>query len=129
MVGLLLRELARRVFTRGEDQWEYCFFFLLTVGCFALPTPNRVSRFIVPVEPKVSQCACMIHTQQKLYLDALRFLMGAIHVNCDCTCSWCDDNGCKKWAGMCTSLHAFSEELACPKVDLLAGDASGGFEF
>ncbi|CAM9212837.1 unnamed protein product [Ectocarpus sp. 12 AP-2014] len=81
------------------------------------------------VEPKVSQCACMIHTQQNLYLDALRFFMAAIHANCDCTCSWCEGQGCQKWVGMCKSLHAFSEALACPKVDLLAGDASGGFEF
>lgn len=77
----------------------------------------------------MSQCACQIHTQQLLYLKALGFLMPAIHANCDCTCSWCDELGCKKWAGMCESLGNFSQSLACDKVDLLEGDPNGGFEF
>ncbi|CAN0331182.1 unnamed protein product [Pylaiella littoralis] len=81
------------------------------------------------VEPRVSQCACEIHTQQSLYLEALAMVMGSMHEDCDCTCSWCDGGeGCKKWTGMCRNLHNFSEELLCEKVDLLAEDTEGGFE-
>lgn len=81
------------------------------------------------VEPKVSQCACQIHTQQSLYLDALKWLMPSVHTNCDCSCDWCDGGeGCKKWSDL-RSLHNFSEELCCAKVDLLEGDPSGGFEY
>lgn len=83
----------------------------------------------IAVEPKVSQCACQIHTQQSLYLEALGFVMGSVHEDCDCTCRWCEGgHGCKRWAEMCRSLHNFSECLMCEKVDLLAEDSNGGFE-
>lgn len=81
------------------------------------------------VEPKVAQCACETHTQQSLYLEALGFVMGSMHEDCDCTCSWCDGgDGCKKWLGMCKNLHNFSEAFMCEKVDILAEDSEGGFE-
>lgn len=76
----------------------------------------------------MSQCACEIHTQQELCLDALGFYMVAVHINCDCTCSWCDGLGCKKWTGMCESLGKFSQGLACEKVNLLEGEPNGGSE-
>lgn len=80
------------------------------------------------MEPKVSQCACQIHTQQKQYLDSLGFLMGGVHRDCDCTCDWCDGEGCQKWIDMCRNLHSFSDGFACAKVNLLEKDSSGGFE-
>lgn len=77
----------------------------------------------------MSQCACQIHTQQGLYLESLRWLMGCVHTDCECTCDWCDGEGCRRWSSCFRSLHNFSEELCCAKVDLLEGDSSGGFEY
>lgn len=90
---------------------------------------STVRFWCVTVEPKVSQCACQIHTQQGLYLKAFEMLMPAIHANCDCTCKWCDGgSGCGKWMAMCKDLHSFSEALACEKVDFLEEDRGGRFE-
>ncbi|CAB1107057.1 unnamed protein product [Ectocarpus sp. CCAP 1310/34] len=80
------------------------------------------------VEPKISPCACQIHTQQGLYLK-VEMLMPAMHSNCDCTCKRCDGgSGCGKWMAMCKDLHSFSEALACEKVDFLEEDRGGKFE-
>ncbi|CAN0402065.1 unnamed protein product [Pylaiella littoralis] len=81
------------------------------------------------VEPRASRCACEIHTQQSLYLEALGMLMGSMHDNCDCTCRWCEGGeGCKRWLGMCRSLHNFSDEFMCEKVDMLGEDKEDEFE-
>ena len=70
---------------------------------------------------KTDQCACKIHTQQDLYLKALREvdLQGRVA----CACRWCsapDGQAARK--GMWDHLGTFSEALACPKVDLREGD-------
>lgn len=81
------------------------------------------------VEPKVAQCACETHTQQSLYLEALGFVMGSMHEDCECMCTWCNgEDGCKRWLQMCRSLHNFSNEFMCDKVDMLAEDSGGEFE-
>lgn len=75
--------------------------------------------------PKIQQCACQIHTQQQLYLTALKMYLKAMHpAGCKCECAWCKI-GCSQWVHMCENLGNFSQCLACDKVDLLGGDAEG----
>lgn len=97
---------------------------------FLSPAAMSIFLFLcLAVEPRASQCACEIHTQQSLYLEALGMLMGSMHDNCDCTCRWCEGGeGCKTWLGMCRSLHNFSDELMCEKVDMLGEDKEDEFE-
>lgn len=102
-------------------------FLFLSIVRFSVDLPHPL--LFRPVEPKVSQCACQIHTQQGIYLESLGWLMASVHADCDCTCSWCDGMGCQKWKEMCKGLHQFSEALCCEKVDLLEGDPEGGFEY
>lgn len=95
-------------------------------------SPAAMSIFLIvclAVEPRASQYACEIHTQQSLYLEALGMLMGSMHDNCDCTCRWCKGGeGCKRWLGMCRSLLKFSDEFMCEKVDMLGEDKEDEFE-
>lgn len=89
----------------------------------------RLLALLLPVAPKVSQCACQIHTQQEFYLKALTMLWPSIHgEDCECGCAWCTSEGCDKWRDMSRDLSTFSQALACEKVDLLAGDPDGGYQ-
>lgn len=72
--------------------------------------------------PTRDQRACVIHTQQSLYLEALRREMPALHGSgCKCECRWCK-NGCKQWMEVFEHLGTCSEGLACEKVSLPEGD-------
>lgn len=70
--------------------------------------------------PVMEQCACKIHSQQVLYIEALCGVDMASHG--ECRCRWCSvDNG-SKWGEVWKHLGTSSDALACPKVDLLAAD-------
>eukprot|EP00903_Cladosiphon_okamuranus_P008202 g7897.t1 len=71
--------------------------------------------------PKTDQCACKIHTQQTFYLEALENMTLVDRPVCDCR--WCSaEDGDAIWKGHWRHLGTFSDALACPKVDLRAGD-------
>ena len=74
-----------------------------------------------PTTLKTDQCACKIHTQQDLYLKALREVDVEGRTACDC--KWCSTpDGQAAWKKMWEHLGTFSEALACPKVDLREAD-------
>lgn len=71
--------------------------------------------------PSTEQCACKIHTQQVMYLDALRDVPVLGRGACDCR--WRSSvDGDKEWKRLWTHLGTFSEALTCAKVDLRGGD-------
>ena len=78
----------------------------------------------------MEQCACEIHTQQQLYLMALKMYLKAMHPKgeCECACVWCKD-GCGLWQRLCDNLGDFSELFACDKVNFFRDDPGGGTEF
>ena len=79
--------------------------------------------------PKTDQCACKIHTQQDLYLKALKDVTVANRSQV-CDCRWCQSaNGDEVWKGHFQHLGTFSEAIACPKVDLRAGDPHEDMKF
>eukprot|EP00903_Cladosiphon_okamuranus_P012902 g12046.t1 len=78
--------------------------------------------------PKTDQCACKIHTHQTFYLEALENMTLVDRPVCDCR--WCSaEDGDAIWKGHWRHLGTFSDALACPKVDLLAGDPEKDSEF
>lgn len=100
---------------------------LLTTSSAALSLPLRTASFsratLLTVDPKFEQCACEIHTQMVLYLQAMDKAMKLVHDE-DCECG-----GCDRWLSMFKNLGSFSDSLACAKVDLLAGDPEKRVEF
>lgn len=90
-----------------------------------IPDPGRTlflsTRCKCLTTPKTDQCACKIHTQQDLYLKALREVTVQGREACDCR--WCSAaDGDKRWKQLWEHLGTFSDVIACPKVDLRAGD-------
>eukprot|EP00904_Undaria_pinnatifida_P010123 jgi/Undpi1/6240/HiC_scaffold_20.g08724.m1 len=71
--------------------------------------------------PKTDQCAWKIHTQQAFYLEARENMTLVDRPVCDCR--WCiAEDGDAIWNGHWRHLGTLSDVLACPKVDLRAGD-------
>ena len=71
--------------------------------------------------PKTDQCACKTHTQQQLYLNALKDV--TVEGRSACDCRWCSAvDGDAIWKGHWQHLGTFSDAVACPKVNLRAGD-------
>lgn len=60
-------------------------------------------------------CACKIHTQQDLYMKALRVVDMDGREACDCR-RYSAVGGGKMWKELWTHLGTFSDAIACPKV-------------
>lgn len=73
--------------------------------------------------PAMEQCACKIHSQQVLYIEALANVDMTSHG--ECRCRWCCVEGGSKWRETWKHLGTFSDAIACPKVDLRAADPKG----
>ncbi|CAB1103201.1 unnamed protein product [Ectocarpus sp. CCAP 1310/34] len=77
--------------------------------------------------PVMEQCACKIHSQQVLYIEALANVDMASHG--DCSCRWCTVDGGSKWRETWKHLGTFSDAIACPKVNLRAEDPEDNVGF
>ena len=68
----------------------------------------------------MEQCACKIHSQQVLYIEALASVDMASYG--ECPCQWCSVDESSKWREAWKHLRTFSDAVACPKVNLRAKD-------
>ncbi|CAB1115158.1 unnamed protein product [Ectocarpus sp. CCAP 1310/34] len=75
------------------------------------------------VLPAMEQCACKIHSQQVLYIEALANVDMPSHGECDCR--WCNVDGGRRWRETWKHMGTFSDAIACPKVNLRAADLEG----
>ncbi|CAB1110387.1 unnamed protein product [Ectocarpus sp. CCAP 1310/34] len=75
------------------------------------------------VLPAMEQCACKIHSQQVLYIEALANVDMTSHGECDCR--WCNVDGGRRWRETWKHMGTFSDAIACPKVNLRAADPEG----
>ena len=78
---------------------------------------RRCKCLILPV---MEPCACKIHSQQVLYIEALAGVNMASHG--ECQCRWCSVGGGSKWQETWKHLGTFSDAIACQKVNLREGD-------
>lgn len=80
--------------------------------------------------PVIEQCCCKIHSQQDLYIQALQTVDMDSHGECECRwCRWSGVDGGRKWKEAWRHLSSFSDAVACPKVDLRAGDSEDDVGF
>ena len=77
--------------------------------------------------PVMEQCACNIHSQQVLYIEALANVDMASHG--ECPCQWWNVDGGSKWREAWKHLGTFSDAVACPKVNLRAKDPEDNVGF
>ncbi|CAB1114187.1 unnamed protein product [Ectocarpus sp. CCAP 1310/34] len=75
------------------------------------------------VLPAMEQCACKIHSQQVLYIEALANVDMTSHG--ECRCRWCNADGGSRWRETWKHLGTFSDAISCPKVDLQAVNPEG----
>ncbi|CAB1097274.1 unnamed protein product [Ectocarpus sp. CCAP 1310/34] len=75
------------------------------------------------VLPAMEQCACKIHSQQVLCIEALAIVDMTSHDECDCR--WCNVDGGRRWRETWKHMGTFSDAIACPKVNLRAADPEG----
>ncbi|CAN0279996.1 unnamed protein product [Ectocarpus sp. 6 AP-2014] len=71
----------------------------------------------------MEQCACKIHSQQVLYIEALANVDMTSHG--ECRCRWCNADGGSRWRETWKHLGTFSDAIACPKVNLRVADPEG----
>lgn len=75
----------------------------------------------------MERCACKIHSQQMLYVQALGNVDMVGHGKC--LCRWCSVAGGSKWREAWKHLGTFSDAIAWPQLDPWTADPQSDVGF